>query len=150
LLILLFMGLITFLEIFDFQFFEKFFTLIKTPSSWFVGLSLAYCLSHLIQKSLFFVVSKRFKTKEDKKEDFFIGFVIVLIIASLIMVPIKNLIVLFFNGFFIYFHIILMQSVIILYLLFKIDKDFEISTKYVLTNEVILLIYTLIVLYFVA
>lgn len=141
-----FMGLITLLEVTNFKIFESFFTFIKTPSSWFVGLSLAYALSNLLQKSIFAFFKRKTKEEERQRGDYFIGFLITIIITALITPLIKEAAVYFFGVFFIYFHIILLQCVIILYFLFKIKEGYEISGKYFLTTELIVFFYTFIIL----
>lgn len=140
------MGLITIIEITNFKIFEAFFMFIKTPSSWFVGLSIAYALSNLFQKSIFSFFKKKIKEEERQKGDYFIGFLITIIITSLITPFIKEAAVYFFEGFFMYFHVILLQCVIILYFLFKIKEEYEISGKYFLTTELIVFFYTLVIL----
>jgi heme/copper-type cytochrome/quinol oxidase subunit 4 len=139
-------GLITLVEITNFKIFETFFTLIKNPSSWFVGFSIAYAASNLLQKSIFSFFRKKTKGEEKPKEDYFIGFLMTIILTSLITPLIKVGASNFFGVFFVYFHIILLQCVILLYFLFKIKGDYEISGKYFLTNELIVLFYTLIIL----
>jgi hypothetical protein len=144
------MGLITLLEIFEFDSFSIFFNFIKTPASWFVGLSLAYAISNLIQNRIFSLFSKRKLRKgienESNVETFEI-FLTTLVITSLITPYIKQLAVYFFTNFFIYFQVILLQSMIILYLFFKIKNNYEVSGKYFITSEIIALIYAAIILY---
>jgi heme/copper-type cytochrome/quinol oxidase subunit 4 len=140
------MGLITLLEITNFKIFETLFTFLKNPSSWFVGFSLAYAASNLLQKSIFSFFSKKTKEEEREKGDYFIGFLIAIIITSLITPLVKEGASYFFGIFFIYFHVILLQCVILLYFLFKIKEDYEISGKYFLTSELIVLFYTLVIL----
>jgi len=142
--------LITFLEIFYFKIFEFFFILIKNPSSWFVGFGLAYAFSNLFQKKLFKLFSKRAKDEEKKKGDFFIGFLITIVLTSLITGFIKKGAEYLLTNFFIYFHVIIMQCLIVLYILFKLKENFEISGKYLLANEIIVLVNTLLILQFVA
>ncbi|MCX6749580.1 MAG: hypothetical protein NTW17_02445 [Candidatus Pacearchaeota archaeon] len=144
------MGLIILVEITNFKVFESVFTFIKTPSSWFVGLSLAYAFSNLFQKSLFSIFSKKTLDENKSKGDFFIGFIITFIITAMITPYIKEAAIYFFTNFFIYFNVILMQCVIILYLFFKLKEGYEISGRYLLTNELIVLFYTVIILYFIA
>lgn len=144
------MGFITLLEIFNFNIFNKIFTYIKEPASWFVGLSLAYAFSNLFQKRLFSLFSKKIIKKDENAESNFEIFLITLIITSLItQYVLKDLIFDFFTNFFIYFHIILLQSMIILYLFFKLKNDYEVSAKYFITSEIIALIYAIVILYFV-
>jgi hypothetical protein len=143
------MGLITFIEMTHFNLFESFFEFIKTPSSWFVGFGLAYAFSNLFQKSIFRIFSKRAKSEEEREGDFFIGFLITIILTSLITDFIKDGAEYFLTNFFIYFHVIIMQCIIFLYILFKLKGNYEISGKYFLANEIIVLLYTLIILQFV-
>lgn len=140
------MGLITLVEITNFKIFEIFFSFIKNPSSWFVGFSIAYATSSLLQKSIFSFFRKKTKEEDKPKDDYFIGFLITIILTSLITPLIKVGASRFFEVFFVYFHIILLQCIILLYFLFKIKGDYKISGKYFLTNELIVLFYTLIIL----
>jgi hypothetical protein len=144
------MGLITLLEITSPRLFVSFFTLIKSPSSWFVGLSLAYACSNVIQTGLFSLFSKKVRQEGRQKGDFFIGFLITLIITALTTPYVYKWAGYFFNNFFIYFHVILLQAVILLYLLFKLKGNYLVSIKYFLTTELITVIYGLIVLSYVA
>jgi hypothetical protein len=143
------MGIITLIEILKFDWFQKIFDLVSLPSAWFVGLSLGFAFSSLFQNLLFSLFSKRFN-KNEEKENFFVGFVVTLIITSLITPYIKDIATYFFTDFFIYFHIILMQSIIILYLFFKLKNNYEVSGKYFISNEIIILVYTSLILSFVA
>jgi len=147
--IFLIIGLITLLEIINFKLFESFFAFIKTPSSWFVGFGLAYAFSNLFQKTFFSIFSKKIKGGEKNERDFFIGFLITLMITSLITPFVRSEAAYLLNTFFIYFHIILMQCVLILYILFKLKEGFEISGKYFLTNELILLLNLLFIVQFI-
>lgn len=145
---------ISFLQAFNFSLFEKLLNYIKTPSSWFIGLSLAYVFSNLFQKILtsIFLKRKEDKGKEEKRaeDDFFEGFLITLLITSFITPYLRDMVIYFFDNLLIYFHIILLQSVIVIYLLFKLKNNYEISGKYLVVSELIVLINTLFILYFVA
>ena len=142
-------GLITLIEITRLSLFQSFFAYIKTPVSWFIGLSIAYVFSNFFQKFIFSFFRKGYQEGEIKN-DFFGGFIVTLIITSLITPYLRQWILNFFGIFSQYFHVIIVQSVIILYLMFKVKERHEISMKHFLTNEIIILIYTLIILYFVA
>jgi hypothetical protein len=145
-IILFVMGLITFIEVYWFGIFETVFNYIQTPSAWFVGLSLGFAFSSLFQKGLFSIFIKKFSKKENNKEDFFVGFLLTLIFGSLLTPYIKGMAVYFFENIFIYFHVILMQSIIIVYLLFKLKNDYEIPARYFISNELIVLINTILIL----
>ncbi len=144
------MGFITLMEVIDFDLFSKVFLFIKSPASWFVGLSLAYAISNFFQKRIIRFFSKKKNVDEKTSEGNFEIFLVTLILTSLMTPFIKQLAVYFFTNFFIYFHVIMLQSMIILYLFFKLKNNYEISSKYFLTSEVIALIFTAIILYFVA
>ena len=149
LLVIGIMGLITFTEIAYFSIFEKSFTYIKIPASWFVGLSLAYAFSNFFQKGMFSIFLKKVKDGGKERGDFFEAFLVTLLLTSLITPYIKDAAIFFFSDFFIYFHVILLQSLIVLYLLFKLKNNYEISGKYFITNELVVLFYTVIILSFV-
>jgi len=147
------MALITILEITNFNIFRTVFEFIKTPSSWFVGFGLAYACSDLLQKGILSFFAKRAVKKEEEERgsgDYFIGFLIAIIITALLTPIIKTGASYFFESLFIYFHIILMQCIIILYVLFKLKEEYDMSAKYFLINEAIVLLNTLVILQFVA
>ncbi len=142
--------LITFLELASPNTFNTFFSFIQTPSSWFVGFGLAYAFSNLFQKTIFRLALKKAKDEEERKGDFFSGFLITIIITSLLTDFIKDGAAYLLTNFFIYFHVIIMQCVILLYVLFKLKENFEISAKYFLINELIVLINTILILKIIA
>jgi hypothetical protein len=146
----LIMGLITLLEVDKPRLFVSLFTFIKSPSSWFVGLSLAYAFSNTVQTGFFSLFSKRIRREGKEKGDFFIGFIITLVITALTTPYVYQWAGYLFSNFFIYFHVILLQSVILVYLLFKLKGNYPISMKYFLTTQAIVLVYTLIILSYVA
>ena len=146
LIILLVMGLITFIEFFDFNFFERVFNLVQDPVSWLIGLSFGFVFSNLIKT----IKTKTEKIKLVKEKGHFAIFLADLIIIALISTGVKALALSFFNSFFIYFHVLFLQWMMFLYLSFKVKNDYEISGKYLLTTELIILFYTAIVLAFIA
>lgn len=139
------MGIITFIEIYNFRLFKFLFDFLKTPSAWFVALSLSYSFSDLFKKKMFLIVSN----KLGKREDFFLGFVFTVALASMLSPYIKNLAMYFFDNFFVYFHVVFMQSMILFYIFFKVKNNYEVSEKYFLANEIIVLVYTVMILSFV-
>ncbi|MEK6840358.1 MAG: hypothetical protein AABX79_00180 [Nanoarchaeota archaeon] len=143
--VFLIMGGVTFIEIKNFSLFESAVSYIKTPASWFIGLSLAFIFSYFLKNFLasFF---RRKITEEYKRKDFFAGFIIATVIASFILPYARQATLYFFDNLLPYFHIIVLQSLIIFYLLFKISEKYEISGRYFLASQVFVLIYTIIVL----
>ena len=144
------MSLITILELVNTSLFESLFNIIKSPSSWFMGVGLAYTISSLTQEGLFSLFSKKRREEGKEKGDFFVGFVITLMITSIITPYVYQVTASFLENFLIYFHVILLQSVILIYLLFKVRGGYTISSKYFLTTELIILVHTAIILAYVA
>ncbi len=143
-------GAITLIEMINFNLFEKIFLFIKTPCSWFIGLSIAYAFSNLIQEGLFSLFSRKMKEEGKERGDFFFGFIITLTITSLITPYLRKLAYDLFDKYIIYFHVILIQSVVILYFLFKLKGNYKINWKYFITTEIIVIVYTLIIISFIA
>ena len=146
LLIFFFMGIITFIEFFQFDLFEKVFIFVQNPAAWLIGLSFGFVFSNIIQG----IKKKTEKINLVKEKGLFILFLADLIIIALISTGVKELALSFFSSFFIYFHVLFLQWMMFLYLSFKIKNDYEISGKYLLTTELIILFYTAIVLAFIA
>jgi hypothetical protein len=144
------MGLITLLEIMNPKLFVSFFTIIKSPASWFVGLSLAYAVSNTFQTGLFALFSGKRRQEGKQKGDFFAGFIITLIITALTTPYVYKWAGYLFSNLLVYFHVILLQSVVLLYLLFKLRGNYPVSIKYFLTTEAIVLVYTGIILSYIA
>jgi len=148
-IIFLVMGAITFFETRDFLLFQSAVSFIKTPASWFVGLSLAFIFSYFFQGILISFFRKDI-VNEERKKDFFTGFIIATVITSVITPYIRQLTLSFFNLLVPYFHVIILQAMIIFYFLFKLNGKYEISGKYFLTNQAIVLFYTAIILSMIA
>ena len=146
LLIFFIMGIITFIEFFQFDLFEKVFNFVQDPVSWLIGLSFGFVFSNIIQG----IKTKTEKLSPIKEKGLFILFLADLIIIALVSTGVKALALSFFNNFFIYFHVLFLQWMMFLYLSFKAKNNYELSGKYLLTTELIILFYTVIVLAFVA
>jgi hypothetical protein len=143
------MGIITFIEITNLIFFENSFEYVKVPFAWFIGISVSFIFSNFLQKTIFSLFRKNVENKKEK-EDFFLGFILALVITALITPYLKELMIFFFDTFVAYVHVIIMQSLIIIYLLFKLKGGYEISGKYFITNQMIVLVNTIILLYSIA
>jgi uncharacterized protein YacL len=146
LIIFILMGAITLLEFFSFDLFEKVFNLIQDPVSWLIGLSFGFVFSNLVKK----IKTKTEKLSPVKDKGLFVVFLADLIIMALISAGVKELALSFFNNFFIYFQVLFLQWMMFLYLSFKAKNNYAISGKYLLTTELIILFYTIIVLAFIA
>jgi len=139
------MGIITFIEMNNYQLFQSFVSFFKVPASWFIGLNLAFIFSYFFQNILIGFFRGGIIDEKERK-DFFVGFIIAVVITSFITPYVRQLILSFFNLLIPYFHVIIFQAIIIFYLLFKINGGYEIPTKYFLINEVITLFYTIVIL----
>jgi hypothetical protein len=129
--------------------------LIKTPSSWFIGLSLAFVFSNFLQNAItsYFWKKKNFgklEVEQGPKGDFFPGFLATLLVTSLATPYLRQMVLYFFENLFPYFHIIILQGILVIYFVFKIKNNYPISGKYLIANELIVLINTGFILYFLA
>jgi len=149
--IFLVMFFLTILELFQFELFRKIFLLLVEYISWFVSFSFGYLISEIFKDTTILVISK-FSNKRDKsgkKEgDVFFGFLIIIVGVAIGASYFKQFISSMFENLFIYFHILFMQSIIFLYLFYKLKYNYEISIRGFLVNEFIVVINTLIILLF--
>ena len=158
LIIFIIVGGITFLEIFNFELFESFFSSIKEYSSWFIGIGFGYIFSTTFRDYFTKLFSRRLLKIRGKKEietseperRLFSAFLISFLIIALIVFFIKVVSAFFFTEFFIYSHIVFMLLIILLYLVFILENNYELSEKYFVANGIILLMNLGAVLYFVA
>lgn len=139
------MGIITLLEIFKFDFFEKVFQFSQVYISWFLGISFGFVFLGILQS----VIKTEKISALEKRKSFFSLFLINLILSASLTAFIKTVALSFFNQFFIYFHVLFLQWIMLLYISFKLKNDYEISGKYFITNELIVLFYVSMVLIFV-
>ena len=157
LIIFIIVGGITFLEIFNFELFESFFSYIQESSSWVIGIGFGYIFSTTFTGYFTKLFSrwllKRGRRKEietpESERTLFSAFLISFLVIALIVFFIKWMSTFFFTEFFIYFHIVFMLLVILLYLVFIIKNNYEISERYFVANGIILLINLGFILYFV-
>lgn len=145
LMIFVTMGIITLLEIFKFDFFEKVFQFSQIYISWFLGISFGFVFLGVLQS----IIKTEKISALEKRKSFFSLFLINLILSASLTAFIKTVALSFFNQFFIYFHVLFLQWIMLLYISFKLKNDYEISGKYFITNELIVLFYVSIILIFV-
>ena len=157
LIIFIIVGGITFWEIFNFELFKEFFSYLKEPTSWFIGIGFGYIFSTTFRDYFTKLFSRELLKRREKKEietseperKLFSAFLISFLIIALIVFFIKWISAFFFTEFFGYFHIVFMLLMILLYLVFIIKNNYEISEKYFVANGIILLINLGFILYFV-
>ncbi len=145
--ILLVMILITIIEKTNFKIFKEIFTIIQSPLSWFVGISTSYTFSNALQVGFFTLFSKKTKQEGKEKGDFFAGFLVTLIITAFTAPHLYKWAGYFFTEFFVYFHVIALQSIVLIYFLFKMRGHYRISWSYLLTTEAIVILFWWIIKY---
>ncbi|MEM3405608.1 MAG: hypothetical protein QW117_01395 [Candidatus Pacearchaeota archaeon] len=142
LIIFLIMGIITLIEFYNFNIFEKFFLLIKPYVSWFISISFGFVFRQSLNPFKKKIISN--KKFEDKKENF-LFFSLNLIIISIIISFTQKIVISFFNSLLIYFHVLFLQWIILIYIAFKLSNGYVISKKYFITNEIIAIIYSVLI-----
>lgn len=143
---------LTFIEIFSFKTFERIFIFSVEYLSWFVSFSFGYVLSKLLEEfliSLYYKFSKKSKNPEQKEKGTFFGFLIIMLFIAIGISYFKDLVDGLFNHFFIYFHILFMQAIILFYLYYKLKNNYEIPLRTFLFNEFLVLANTLIIILFI-
>ena len=146
LIILLTLSFITFLEIMSFDLFELVFTFLKDGISWFIGLSFGFVFSSFLQG-----LTKKVKFRSlEKRKEYFAIFLINMVISLSLVTLVRSLAISFFNQFFIYFHVLFLQWLMILYITFKLKNNYTISGKHLLANELIILVNVILILIFIA
>ncbi len=139
------MGIITFLEIIKFELFEKTFSFLQPYIGWFIGLSFGFVFLGFLN-----TLTRKFKIGLiEKRKEYFSIFLINLCLSFTLVTFIKVIAISFFSKFFIYFHVLFLQWILILYVMFKLKNNYEISQNYLIINELIVLFYTVIIMIFV-
>lgn len=147
--ILIIMTVITIIEKTNFRVFKDIFTFIRSPFSWFIGISLAYAFSNALQVGLFTLFSRKTKQEGKEKGDFFTGFLVTLIITAFTTPYLYKWAGYFFTEFFIYFQVIALQSIVLIYFLFKMRGHYRISWSYLLATEAITVFFWLVIKSFI-
>lgn len=145
--ILLVMILITIIEKTNFKIFKEIFTLIQSPFSWFVGISISYAFSNALQVGFFTLFSKKTKQEGKEKGDFFAGFLVTLMITAFTAPYLYKWAGYFFTEYFVYFHVIALQSIVLIYFLFKMRGHYKVSWGYLFTTEAIIVFFWWIIRY---
>jgi cation transport ATPase len=145
-IIILVMGIVTLIEAFKLEWFSKFFLLVKPYVSWFIGISFGFVFKNVLSP-----FKKRLSSHQGfiKNKENFVFFILNLIIIAVVVSTIQKVVVTFFNSFLIYFHVLVFQWIMLIYIFFKLGNNYEISKKYLITNEVIILVYTILILYLI-
>ncbi|MBS3090362.1 hypothetical protein J4433_01175 [Candidatus Pacearchaeota archaeon] len=136
------LAAITLVELFNFLLFTEFFMRIKEYLSWFLGLSIGPLAAGQILE---------FKRKFDKARggflpnEKFVFFFANLILMTFAVGLVKQFFLSFLNKSFAFFHIITVQWLVVVYIWFKFANDFKIDMKYVITAEIFVILFSLIV-----
>lgn len=136
------LGIITLIEISNFLLFKEFFMRIREYLSWFLGLAIAP------------VLYKWFKYLEDKFEEKygltsvnekFLFFLINLVFLTFAVGFAKELAIFFLKKYFEFFHIIFTQWLVVVYIWFKFVNNFKINMEYIITAEILVILFSIII-----
>lgn len=141
-LIFAFLGVFTLLEIFDYLFFKEIFMRMSEYLSWFLGLTVATVVPDWIYKVKYKIdrIMGRFLPNER-----FVFFFMNLIFMTVTVVLAKQLSIFFMKRYFEFFHIIITQWLVVVYIWFKFVHDFKINKRYVITAEILVVLFSIII-----
>ncbi len=141
-LILIFLAFFTLLEIFDYLFFKEIFMRLSEYLSWFLGLTVATVVPDWIYKVKYKIdrIIGRFLPNER-----FVFFFMNLIFMTITVALAKQLAIFFMKRYFEFFHVIITQWLIIVYVWFKYVHEFKIHIKYVIAAEIFVVLFSLII-----
>lgn len=142
-----FLGLVTILEIFNKHIFAELFLRMSSNISWILGLTVGMVVpdillrirSHTIGKH----ITKRFFPETDER---FLLFLANAAILTFIVSLARGIVVVFLTDYYEYFHLIIIQWFVLVYLWFKFINGFKTEWKYVLATEITLIIFTIVLL----
>jgi hypothetical protein len=138
--------IITTLEIIFPKNFAEFFLRVNDYTSWILGLTVGLVIPDMIS---------RIKSKLEKKtiipqvSDSFTLFIANAAILTFIVALSRGVVLSFLNGYYEFFHLILTQWIILVYLWFKLANGFKISTRYVIATELMLVFFSTLILLFI-
>lgn len=139
-----FIGVISVLEIFNPTLFAEFFMTISNHVSWILALTVGMVIPNILRRLQAGAFGRRFSPKIEER---FVMFLANAAILAFIISVTQGIIIIFLRDYFEYFHIILTQWLVLVYIWFKFMNGFKISARYVITTESILIIFTSVLLF---
>lgn len=143
-IIAIFLLGITLIELFDPVRFDTVVNQLMQSTSWFLGLTVGIVTSGIL-KSAKSKLDDVFRS--DKKEGKFIFFLTSIAIFALIATVAGKFVLVFLQEYSEFFHLIFVQWFVLVYIWYKFSNKFEISAKYVITTQLIILVCALIVVW---
>ncbi len=144
LIILVALGLITIIEAISFSIFNRIFLSISDYASWFLGLTVGIVVPDVI-KRVRKAVGEKIKLKDAQDERFWM-FLMNAIVFVFIVSVFQKIAITFLRAYFVFFHIIFAQWLVIVYIWFKAANKFPLSPKYIITTQLVIIINILLVL----
>ncbi|MFH0831464.1 MAG: hypothetical protein V1886_01185 [archaeon] len=136
------LAVITLLEFFNFLLFTEFFMRMKEYLSWFLGLSIGPVISSQIYSIRRKINGKKGFIPPEQRFAFFLLNIVWITIAVGIV---QSFFLSFLLRYFAFFHVIVLQWLVIVYVWFKSLNNFKIHTKYVIGAEILVLLFSLII-----
>jgi len=146
LIIFLVLGIITIVEAYSLEIFNKIFLFIKPYASWFIGISFGFVFRNILNPFKKKITSHK---KFIEKKEHFLFFVLNLIILAIIISSIQKIVISFFDLLLPYFHVLFFQWIVLIYIIFKLSNNYVLPKEYVITNEIIIVIYTILIYYII-
>lgn len=141
-IIFLVLAVITLLELLNPLLFTEFFMRIKEYLSWFLGLSIGPVVSSQIYSIRRKINHKKGFIPPEQRFPFFLLNIIGITVAVSIV---KDFFLSFLLRYFAFFHVIILQWFVIVYVWFKLANGFKIHTKYVIAAEILVLLFSLVI-----
>lgn len=138
-------GIISILEIIRPRMFEEFFLTISENTAWILGLTVGMVLPDIIKKLKSNTVGKM-KINQQVDERFVI-FLANAAILSFVVSFARGIVIVFLKQYFEYFHILLVQWLVLVYMWFKFVNGFKVHWKYIMTTEIIIVAFTTLILF---
>lgn len=137
-----FLAAFTLLEIFDYLFFKELFMRMSEYLSWFLGLTVATVVPDWISMVKYRIdkIMGRFLLNER-----FVFFFMNLIFMTVTVALAKQLAIFFMKRYFEFFHIIITQWLVVVYIWFKFVHDFKIHLRYVIAAEILVILFSMII-----
>jgi|GEM_PF-3109049 hypothetical protein len=137
-------GLITVLEIFNANLFAELFIRMSNNAGWILGLTVGMVVPDILVK-----IRSKIKrvVYNDKVDERFVIFIANAALLAFVVSLARGIVMVFLQSYYEFFHIILVQWLVLVYLWFKFINGFRISARYIVSTEIILVIFTAVLLF---
>jgi len=137
-------GLITVLEIFNANLFAELFIRMSDNAGWILGLTVCMVVPDILAK-----IKSRIKRAvyNDKVDERFVVFIANAALLAFVVSLARGVVMVFLQSYYEFFHIIITQWIVLVYIWFKAVNGFKISGRYIISTEIILVIFTAILLF---